>query len=360
VEFDRLLGGRVVLGSELAKGGEGKVFEVAGQPGVVAKVFHSPSSAVEQRLRAMLAIRPEGMRESGTGLVVLAWPEDLLMVDGSVVGFLMPKIDTSDAAEIHQITNPSARFDPRDPPVWTGGFTWRYLLSSAKNLANAVRVCHDAEIVIGDFNERNILVESTSRVTLVDCDSMQVRDPDSGDAFMCRVARAEFLAPELHGVDLDRRVRQPLSDLFGLAVHIHMLLLEGTHPFRGIWNGSGEPPLSDQNAYRGDWNYRSGGDLKPPRRAPDISVIPDELVALFERAFVDGARSPRSRPSALEWRDALVEVESALTTCDLNGQHVYRSGLGECPWCDRNSTLTAAAAPIKQTSLPTPAPQSRS
>lgn len=39
------------------------------------------------------------------------------------------------------------------------------------------------------------------------------------------MGRLEFLAPELSGVDLARTPRGKSSDLFALAVHIHVLLM---------------------------------------------------------------------------------------------------------------------------------------
>ena len=70
----------------------------------------------------------------------------------------------------------------------------------AANLCLAVDTVHRVDAVIGDFQERNILVNDTTRVTLVDCDSMQFTGAD-GHQFLCGVGRPEFTAPELAGVD---------------------------------------------------------------------------------------------------------------------------------------------------------------
>jgi DNA-binding helix-hairpin-helix protein with protein kinase domain len=109
----------------------------------------------------------------------------------------------------------------------------------------AVEVVHRGDAVIGDFQERNILVADTTRVTLVDCDSMQFTDT-AGRQYPSPLGRLEFTAPELAGLDLRLAPREQSSDLFALAEHIHLLPMAGNHPFmRGTWTGPGiNLPLS--------------------------------------------------------------------------------------------------------------------
>ena len=56
----------------------------------------------------------------------------------------------------------------------------------AENLARAVAVLHDRDVVIGDFRKWNLLTWSDSRVTLLGCDRMQVVDPESGQTVPVR------------------------------------------------------------------------------------------------------------------------------------------------------------------------------
>ena len=72
-------------------------------------------------------------------------------------------------------------------PQWPADVTWGHLLTVAANLCLAVEVVHRVDAVIGDFQERNILVSDSCRVTLVDCDSMQFTDA-AGRVFLCGVS----------------------------------------------------------------------------------------------------------------------------------------------------------------------------
>src|SRR5436305_1951244 len=94
---------------------------------------------------------------------------------------------------------------------------------------------HSRDYVVGDVNESNILVADTALITVVDTDSFQVRDPDGKTVFHCPVAKPEFTPPELQGRQLHDVDRVPAHDRFGLAVLIFQLLMEGTHPFAGIY-----------------------------------------------------------------------------------------------------------------------------
>ncbi len=320
-------GSTVRLGKILATAGEGRVADVEGHPNWVAKVFHTTFNGVTSRdelrrkeeglgrkrekVGAMVQSKPDGWR-LGNGHVVLAWPEEVLLEGGVVAGFVMPKIKVAEALEIHQITSASDRANPMPSgPQWGRGFNFRYLSHTAMNLASAVETAHSGGAVIGDFNERNILVAETTQVSLVDCDSMQFAR--NGRTYLCEVGRPEYTAPELQGRDLRSVTRTQASDLFALAVHIYMLLLDGAHPFQaGDWQGRGERPGAVERIKKG---YYSGGPkspVKPMRTAPPPEILPQDLRDLVERALGVGATDPSRRPQPHEWRSSLEKMIKAL------------------------------------------------
>lgn len=254
-----------------------------------------------------------------------------MLKQGRPVGYLMRRIDTAMAVEIHTMSNPFNRANPLPGTAqWTANATWAHLVSVAANLCLAVQVVHGVNAVIGDFQERNILVSDTTRVTLVDCDSMQFRGPD-GHWFLCGVGRPEFTAPELAAVNLRTEPRGTQSDLFALAVHIYLLLMGGNHPFmRGVWAGPGEQPSALELAGSGYWADGPGSLLRRHPLTPPVSFLPAAVRSLFVRAFTDGARDPSRRPPAEQWRRALLDIKT--TTCRRGGHHIPVS-LTSCPWC---------------------------
>lgn len=338
-------GSWVELGPVLAKAGEGTIYGLAHRANLVAKIFHPDIVHLDEKLAkvtAMVGTDPPGAVQAD-GFVVLAWPQQVVYRDGVPVGFLMPRIDTSQAVEIHSLSNPSTRASPLPTaPQWTAAATWTHLVTAAANLCLAVDVVHHVDAVIGDFQERNILVANTVRVTLVDCDSMQFTDQDDR-RFLSPLGRPEFTAPELAKVDLRTTARDKTSDLFALAVHIHLLIMAGNHPFlRGAWTGPGDQPDALALAGQGSWAGGPGSPLHRHPLAPPVTFLPGEIQALFVRAFTDGARDPGARPSAEEWRLALSRIQ--ITTCPRQPQHQIPVGTDVCPWCDIEAARLARRA----------------
>lgn len=333
VEVRLATGERLTLAPALARAGEGTVYGVVQRPDLAAKVFHPDLTGLSEKLdkvAAMIESPPPG-RVQSNGFVVLTWPSGMVFDGDRPVGFVMPRIDTATAVEIHTMSNPSNRQDPLPSgPQWTRYATWEHLVSTAANLCLAVQVVHRVDAVIGDFQERNILVADTTQVTLVDCDSMQFTNR-AGRRFLCSVGRPEFTAPELVGVDLRVHPREKPSDLFALAVHIHLLLMAGNHPFmRGTWTGGGQQPDALTLARCGAWAGGPGSPLRTHPLAPPPTFLPDEIQQLFTRAFTDGVRDPACRPSAAQWRESLLRLR--LTTCS-RGTHRVPAGTARCPWC---------------------------
>lgn len=321
--------------STLGHGGEARVYPVLQHKTLAAKVYHKPTDAHTNKLLAILANPPENPTAKQLHISI-AWPVDLLLkVDGShsVAGFLMPRVKGMQS--ILEFYNPKARL--QKSPF----FNYRYLHCTARNLAAAVGALHARGYCIGDVNESNILVSDTALVTLVDTDSFQVRDPDNGVVYRCRVGKPEFTPPELQGKSFHLVDRTPEHDLFGLAVLFFQLLMEGVHPFSGIFQGPGDPPPYEARIAAGHFPYstmRRVPYLSTPI-APPFEILHPTLQQLFVRCFEDGHNNPLLRPSAQTWQAALNEAENALIVCAVNNQHRYGNHLDACPWCERAHSL---------------------
>ncbi len=249
------------------------------------------------------------------------------------MGFLMPWV--RGMSPIIDFYHPKSR--RRRHPL----FNYHYLLRTAGNLAACVAALHTRGYVIGDLNESNILVEETALVTLVDTDSFQVPDKANNQVYRCRVGKPEFTPPELHSVSFAWVDRKPEHDLFGLAVVLFQLLMEGIHPFAGQQPEQEEPTPLEERIAAGWFPYAPGrsGGIQPMPTAPSFGSLPREIRELFVRCFVEGHSDPSKRPSAQEWQQALQEAEGDLVGCSANEQHRYDHHLKSCPWCERKRLL---------------------
>lgn len=307
-----------------AIGGEGSIHEVLGSPELVAKIYKAaPSKERAEKLAAMARLAADDL------LKIAAWPTTTLhQASGApVMGVLMPRI--VGCKEIHHLYSVAQR--KKDFP----GADWRFLIHAARNCAIAFEKIHQRGHVVGDVNQKNVMVSDRAIVRLVDCDSFQVRAED-GRVFRCVVGVPEYTPPELQGMSFRSVDRRANHDLFGLAVLIFHLLMMGRHPFSGVYLDPGDMPLEKaiqggRFAYARDAAARR---MKPPPNTLPISFLDAPLIHLFERAFQPATKSgPPARPTAVEWQGALSGFLDGLGSCDIDPSHAYPKTAGQCPWC---------------------------
>jgi DNA-binding helix-hairpin-helix protein with protein kinase domain len=346
----------------IQSGGEGSVYRLRASADRVAKIYHQPSPARLRKLEVMLRHPPTDPMTARRH-VSIAWPRELLVSDdraGTFRGFLMPRIDRADTvANVH---HPQTR--RRKHP----SFDYRYLHRTAANIAVAVDALHRRGYVIGDINDQNILVNSQALVTLIDTDSMQVRDPERGEVYRCGVGRPEFTPPEVAGRDLCQLDRAVEHDLFGLAVIIFYLLMDGTHPFNGVPRDAGAASSLADRIAAGLFPFAPGETrIAVPPGAPSLDLIAPPLRKLFLFCFQDGRQHPGVRPSAATWNRALDVACHDLRPCRTNAVHWFGSHLAACPWCARATALgfdafprTASVTPGRPAARPVAAPRAAS
>ncbi len=330
-----LTGKTITLTKEIASGGEGIVYAIQEESKLVAKIYRSGklSSEHQLKLRAMLKNPLLDLSMRIRGHITITWVIDLLVDPQTLkfVGYLMPKLPQGMVA-LHNCYNANDR--RKKLPH----FHYGSLHKVALNLAEIVSVIHRNEYVIGDINESNICVGEKSVVTIIDTDSFQVRD--GSKTYRCLVAKGEYVPPELSLLlkrlgksykDIDRVVEH---DLFGLAVIMFQLLMNGTHPFDGIYTGKGEQPSKPERIAAGYFPYgKKIVPFKPRPIAPPFELLHPELRELFVQCFEAGYSNPRVRPTAEEWQKVLNKADRNLVRCSLVSQHYYGNHLKVCPWC---------------------------
>ncbi len=339
-------GKSIWLDESVGRGGEATVYRVRGQTGCLAKIYEpKPRSNYPDKLAWMVGHPPKNPTRS-IAHPSLAWPFDLLYdSNDKLVGYLMPHIHA--AVPILEVFNPRLRLAtlPR--------FDRRYLHRTARNLSATLTALHACGYVVGDLNESNVLVTPSALISLIDTDSFQVQEAHGNQIVYhpCPVAKVEYTPPELHDLAISSVVREPEHDFFALGVIIFQLLMEGSHPFRAQWLGSGESPPIETRIAQGVFPYTAsaGSLVKPPKGAPDLNQLYPSLSELVLRCFTDGHNDPQQRPDPEQWERALVQAENALVQCP--NHHFYSNHLPECPKCHTATTSRKTAA-SQQTRAP--------
>lgn len=328
-------GRKIDLGQEIGAGGEGPVYVVQGRRQECAKIYYKPTSERHKKVLAMVK-NPPTDPTLRSGHRSIAWPLAALYKDSQrtqFAGFVMPLIDRRNFAPLLTYYDPGER-----SKNFGGAFNWLYLITTAQNIASAVAALHQRDYCIGDIRPENILASPNTVVTLIDCDSFQVKD-QSGTVYRCPVGTPEYTAPELQGKVFPSVDRTPQSDCFALTVLIFQLLMEGYHPFTGRWQLAGDAPPLEEKILRGFFPYgRKLREILPPPGAPPFEILHPQLRGLITRCFVSGHKDPLRRPTAREWFDAFRRVRTQIAECSQNKNHRYFNHLTACPWCQITNT----------------------
>ena len=331
----------IILGKCLGQGGEGSVYKIPALPGKVAKVYHkrylesSNCQNVEKKIRYLLKKKDAAFIED---TLVAALPEEIIYYhDGSFAGYIMPQFaSTTKLFEVQREGHRRKLFPDLD---------YRGLIVIAYNLAEAVNHLHKHGIVVGDMNQNNILVHPDGTIGLIDCDSFDVTDSDTGEHFPCCVGLAELLAPELQVVRTLRNASfTKKSDSFSLAIHIFRLLMDNADPFGFSLTGDARTTSvsivdSGNHIVNGECVYlRDVPGKQIPKWSPTLAILPEDIQILFRRTFgytaSTAAASVSKRPTASEWMDALQRFyQMPLTRCSKDEFHLYMPTLAECPFC---------------------------
>ena len=315
------------LGPPVGKGGESTIYSLPSHLEHLFKRYHHPTIEKATKLEIMLRRAPPDRHSKGRP--TLAWPKRRVFANSNpelVVGFIMPKVYGVPVAELHHT---------KSRLICRPSFNWLDLLHVAQNIADVFSKVHASGYVIGDVNDGGVLVDDDAVASLVDCDSFQVIDDETGGVLRCPVGVSLFTPPELVGTRFATVNRSVYQDAFGLAVLVYELMM-GCHPFSVRVSGNGEQP-SIEDAIKRRLYPDSNPAALVSRASPSLMLIQPDLRILFRRAFTG---SIIDRPSAEEWSDQLGRAIKTVATCRANSNHIFGEHLGShCPWCEHAAAL---------------------
>ncbi|MBI5883386.1 MAG: hypothetical protein HZB91_09820 [Elusimicrobia bacterium] len=270
----------------LGAGGEAEVYDIGS--GMALKVYKGPDhpdyrglpgevDAARERLRT----RPAKLKEfPSMPPRVVAPLETAKDRAGRVVGYAMKIVPNAES--LLRWSEPGFR---RAVPL---ALTAPLFL----DLHATVSRVHEAGVVIGDFNDLNVLV-SSGLAHLIDADSFQF------GAHRCPAYTERFVDPTSCGPRDLRPVRPhtSASDWYAFDALLFQALLL-VHPYGGVLAGGA--PHSERVLNR---VTVLDPRVRYPRPAIHWRVLPDEVLQRFYQTFVDDQRSPFPRPllESLRW-----------------------------------------------------------
>ncbi|MBI4128669.1 MAG: hypothetical protein HY460_01340 [Parcubacteria group bacterium] len=299
----------------IGKGGEADVYSAGG--GIAVKIFKPPDhsdlygraaeqAAAAERLKVHQRKLPDLMAFGSLLPRRVVLPTELAEDGGRIVGYTMPLIEKSDALLSYA-----------DRTFRDAGISSDIVRAVFLDLLETVQSVHRAGVVIGDFNDLNVLVRGTEAY-LIDMDSAQF------GRYLCTMFTPRFVDPlrcdpKAKTLTLVRPHASD-SDWYAFAVMLMQCLLF-VSPYGGTYRPKDPAkriphelrPLKRITVFTQDVRY--------PKPAIPYGVLPDDLLQHFHRVFHEDARGefPRKILEGLRW-----------TTCSRCGAEHARA---MCPVC---------------------------
>lgn len=187
-----------------------------------------------------------------------------------VVGYSMPLI--SGAEVLLRYTERQFR---------ESGVDTNDVLAMFADLHGTVAALHKAGVVIGDFNDLNVLVKGTEAYQ-IDADSMQF------GPYHCRVYTERFIDPLLSGPKVKRPTLtypyKPDSDWYSFVVmFVRCMLYAG--PYDGIYRPKDKNKRIPHDARPLHRVTIFNPEVRYPKPALPIEVLPDDVLDYFHRVF---------------------------------------------------------------------------
>ncbi|HVX23871.1 MAG TPA: hypothetical protein VG992_00815 [Candidatus Saccharimonadales bacterium] len=300
--------------SVIGHGGEANIYQL--EPGTVLKRYkeaddpdyaldpHAQQGAVERLLEQQHKLKAFPSRLPATVVV----PRDLAFdkaANGRVVGYTMRHIENAEVL---------LRWGDRLYRE-QGGIDGNQVLAVFGNLHQTVQALHTADVVIGDFNDLNVLVAADGQAYMVDADSWQF------GRYFCRAFTARFVDPLLcqpTKLVLSRPHNQQ-SDWYAFTVMLLQSLVY-VGPYGGVHR-----PKQGRRLQHDDRVLKRltvfDGEVVYPKPALPLSSLPDELLEYLHKVFEQDERGdfPIDLLQSLRW-----------TTCTQCG---LAHGRSVCPGC---------------------------
>jgi len=187
------------------------------------------------------------------------------------VGYLMP-----------QATGSEIKTSIFIPPLFKQKFpNWDrwHLAKVSLNILKKVERLHQYNIILGDINPNNILLNNENDIYFIDTDSFQIEE------YPCSVGMVPYTRKEHHGKRYENYLRTKDDDIFAISTLVFQLMLPGKLPYSFSGGGSEKENMKPEN-----FPYKCY-DGTGYNNAPDgqwvyiWSHLPRKLKLLFCRIF---------------------------------------------------------------------------
>lgn len=323
------ISGSVVLDAVIGEGGEGKAYAVEGDR--VVKIFDREHLTQHRKEKVQLLV---SRRIELDGVCL---PEAVVTNDeGEFVGYLMPKARGN---EFRVIMNPR-RFLKTFP-----GWKKADLVDVCISFLEKVAYLHSLNVILGDINPKNVIVDANKDVWIIDADSWQI------EGYPCPVGTPMFTAASAQGKAYAESLRTEDGELFAVATMLFMVLITGQFPYARAGSDGDIVRLVKEGNFAFQVGQRSNRDQPEGNWKYMWSHMPRDLKEMFWNTFHREGNRYAAPPTANEWLQAFRRYKRWLASdknFDPMSNDVYPfrfkafrwdTPIEDCPQCARPHAL---------------------
>ncbi|HEY9705543.1 MAG TPA: hypothetical protein V6C58_24105, partial [Allocoleopsis sp.] len=222
-----------------------------------------------------------------------------------ILGYTMPLLSQ---------TNPLLKYSDRNFRTQSG-IEQQSIIKIFIDLYQTIKQIHQNQVVIGDFNDLNILINAQDQAYFIDADSFQYHN------FLCQVFTSRFVDPIL----CDPSENSPIlikshnqnSDWYAYHIMLMQSLLF-VNPYGGIYKPTDKSKNIPHTARPLHRITIFDPEVKYPKPAIPYEVLPDDLLQQFYQQFLKDQRGefPLNLLHNLQWTKCLnCGIEHARLTC---------------------------------------------
>ncbi len=323
--------GSLAIGALLGEGGEGTVYEA--DRSTVIKIFDKDHLTRHRKEKIELLLSRK-VRAKG-----LCIPSAVVQnSQGEFVGYMMPK---ASGREFQRTIFNKRKFE-REFPTWKKSD----LVDICISFLEKVQYLHSMNVILGDINPKNLMIDEGKNVFIIDADSWQL------EGYPCPVGTPMFTSPAMLGKTYSDDLRTIEDELFAVATMLFMIVMTGQFPYIRTGTDGDIVQLIKEGNFAFQYENRNNKDQPDGDWKYMWSHIHKPVKDLFWHTFHREGRRYKNRPTAAEWLEAFIAYRSYLANSRMSfdpmSNDVYPirnkafkqdTPIQDCPTCGRTNAI---------------------
>lgn len=294
------LGGKLISlspSTAIGKGGEADIFDIGGE--LVVKIFKQPTHPDLNGFPQEQNAARDRIQEHQTKLP--AFPKNLPNKVMSPIELATNSKGIIQGYSMKFLKGYDVLLKYSDKKFRMAGINSNDVIQTFKDLYGTVLGIHNSGIVIGDFNDLNVMVKN-NEACIIDADSFQFGQ------FLCRVFTEKFVDPILcdsnNSIPVLIKPHTQESDWYAFAVMLMQSLL-----FVGPYGGVYSPKDVNKRVNHVTRPLKRitvfDPEVKYPKPAIHFNVLSDDLLQFYHQLFIEDKRGifPNKLLEELRWTD---------------------------------------------------------